>query len=535
MSASTRAARAAAATATARTRRPKVVAGYLRLTVDRHGNKIGYEAQRRAIQQWADAYEYRVVWFKDEDLTAAKREVVRPQYEDMLKRLAAGQFAGIVVWRLDRLVRLTREFERCFGVVEDASAFIQDVEQKINTDSDVGRLLMRLLVMLAEMEIAAMRARAREHQKYKAAEGKVSMGGHRPFGFVGVVKDPNTKVIINKDVAWKGHVPEEAKLLREAAQRIAYGGATYADIVDEWAERVPPVLGTQGKHFEASALHKILTRARIAGFREVDVIGDDGESVEVQTVDAEWDGIIDEETWKVLRERGVPYARRATGGKYLFVGGFATCANCGFPLIIGSLKQYSGEYQPVYKCNPSKVARMAGSCGGPSVLVEYLEKTVLDRLFGRLEKTPSLFELVNAGMDKKVAAERKKALKERVFCASALSAIGERVALPDDDPMYLTEEEAAGRAKTYRSRLQKAKDVLENFRISSSTPAPSEEDQKDIRAWFDSLALGEKQSWLRVYLRKVSITPVKRRSRFFDPDRVVTLFADAKAIRQAAQ
>jgi site-specific DNA recombinase len=213
------------------TQRPRVVAGYIRLTVDRQGLKVGKKIQREEIQAWADREGYSVVWFEDQDITAAKLEVVRPAYEEMLQRVAAEEFAGVVVWRLDRLVRLTREFERCFGVLEDSSTFMKDIDQKIDSESPIGKMFMRLLVMMAEMEIAAMRARALAHQQYKAENGLVSGGGLRPFGFVGAIKDEKTKKILNPDDALIKHVPEEAALIREAADRILNGGATYGDIV----------------------------------------------------------------------------------------------------------------------------------------------------------------------------------------------------------------------------------------------------------------------------------------------------------------
>lgn len=514
------------------TARPKVVAGYLRLTVDRNGNKIGYDVQEERIKQWATAYGYEVVWFKDKDLTAADRKVVRPQYEEMLKRLASGEFAGIVVWRLDRLVRLNREFERCFGVVQDAKAFIQDVEQKINTDTSVGQLMMRLLVMMAEMEIAGMRGRAKAHHRYKAANGKVSPGGLRPFGFVGFEKDPETKVILNAIQALRDHHPDEAPLIKKAAHRIAYDGATYADIAKEWAESDPPVRGTNGQIMGPDRVREILTSVRMVGVREYEVFDENGDFVEVAEADADWKAIIDRDTWEVLRSRIQPYGPRTTNNEYLLTGGLAKCKTCGYPMIGGTQAGYRpGERQPIYKCNPSAKARKSGSCGGPVARADYTEATVLDRLFARLEETPALHGLVNAGTDSALVAERGEALRAMTKCDEALHDLGRRVVLDEDDPDFLLESEVRGRRAGLMERRRRAQKVLERIKLSSGVPMPDGDDQTDLRSWFDSLALGEKRSWLTAHLAEVTIAPRARAGKTFDPGRIEAFFADAKDAR----
>lgn len=523
-----------AAAAAPRLDRPKVVAGYLRLTEDRDGNKIGYQVQKDAIAKWAAAFGYQVVWFKDEDLSAAKREIVRPEYEGMLARVAAGEFVGIAVWRLDRLVRLTREFERCFGIAEDASAFIYDTSLEISTRSDIGKMLMRLLVMLAEMEIAGMRARAKGHQQLRASKGEISSGGPRPFGFVGYEKDPDTGVILNREVALRKHHPAEAQLIRDAANRIAYNGASYVDIVREWSRMEPPVRGTQGKIIETSGLHRILSSPRIAGIREYEIFDDDGNIVDIKTARGKWDPIIDEKTWEILRNRSLPYRPRTTSYGYLLTGGLAKCGECGTVMIGTRMpggKPAFGEKRastPSYKCNPGMKARKAGSCGGTQASAEYVENEVLERLFARIRRNPRLLEVVRKGDASGDAARREEALREIKLCDDALEGIAYRTTLHEDDPDHLSDAEERGKRKGWRDRRAKAKKVLEEVRASSGMPVPDGDDCKDLQGWFDNLALGEKRSWLWGYLAEVRLTRRTSRGRYFDPSRVITLFADAK-------
>lgn len=512
---------------------PRRFAAYLRLTVDRKGNKIGYEVQREDIERYARAMGYEVVWFQDKGITAAKKGVVRPEYERMLKEIAAGRLAGIIVWRLDRLVRLTREFERCFEIVDDANAVIIEAKTGLRTDSDTGRLVIRILVMLAEMEIAAMIERARGHHSLRAKEGDMSTGGCRPFGFLGVEKNEDEE-ITNRDEAGIKHHRREAALVRDAAERVAFGGATYRDIAREWASLDPPVRGTEGGALSGGRVREILTSARIAGFREYDVLDDDGQPTgEVCKVKAKkWKAIIPEKTWEVLRARAKAEATgpRTTRNEYLFTGGVATCGTCGKPMIGFTLLDKKTKTRvPGYRCNASVTALEEGSCGTPLVRADHLEDTVLEQLFERLKAMPELYDAVNAKPASDEAERRERALREVNECNAKLNAIGERTALREDDPQYLSDAEATGRARGFRKRLAAAQADLKELSVNLGHPTPSDVDQENIREWLDGLTLGERRSWLATQVRTVFVDPVRARSPRFDPSRVRTLFAEAKS------
>lgn len=510
--------------------RRRVFAAYTRLTVDRNGDKSGYAVQREPIERYAKAMGFQLVWFQDKGITAADKKVVRPEYEKMLKGMAAGEFAGIIVWRLDRLVRLSREFERCFAIAEDAKAIIIEASTGLRTDSDAGKLVIRILVMVAEMEVTAMRERSLGHHRLKAREGQLSTGGCRPFGFVGTERNKNDE-IINRHEAGIKHHPREAALARDAAERVAFGGATYNDIAREWADLDPPILGTEGGTLSGGRVREILTSPRMAGKREYDVLDDDGDFVEVGLANAVWKRIIPEKTWQVLRSRAESDASgpRTTRSEYLFTGGVAKCGTCKRPMIGFTLMCSKTHTRvPGYRCNASVKARAAGSCGKPLVRADCLEGAVLDQLFARLAETPELYDQVNVSPDSDEAEKRESLLSEINKCNQKLGALGERVALHEDDPMFLTDAEAAGQATGFRKRLGDAQRELKELSPEGGHPIPTEDDRKDIEGWLKRLSLSERQSWLKTHVTAVFVDPVLLRRPFFDPSRIRTLFADAK-------
>ncbi len=80
---------------------------YLRVSTDRQADEgLGLEVQEAACRAWAKAHKHRVVAVLcDRGISGAKDLDDRPALADALTALKAGEAAGIVVYRLDRLAR----------------------------------------------------------------------------------------------------------------------------------------------------------------------------------------------------------------------------------------------------------------------------------------------------------------------------------------------------------------------------------------------------------------------------------------------
>jgi site-specific DNA recombinase len=59
--------------------------------------------------------------YEDVDLSAFK-QVRRPEFERLLEDLDAGLLAGVICWKLDRLTRSHRDFERLWEIIERRGA-----------------------------------------------------------------------------------------------------------------------------------------------------------------------------------------------------------------------------------------------------------------------------------------------------------------------------------------------------------------------------------------------------------------------------
>lgn len=525
----------------------KPLAGYLRLTSDRDGRKIGYEVQQRAILAWCEATGETIgEWYQDRDLTAADRDVVRPDYERMLKDIESGKWGGIAVWRLDRLVRLTREFERVFAVVEDAKAFVMSIEPLLSTKDDMGKFVIRLLVMLAEMEIAAMKARGRAHQRAKAEAGKVSGGGIRPFGFEGPIKDGEGR-IINQGRIFVAHVPEEAALIREAARRFAWEGESLNDIVRDWLRRgVKTASGTDS--WTAEAVYRTLSGPRMVGLRSHTTTDPVSGEQRTDLFPAEWEPILDQETWDRIRALKVSRPGRGRPYSYLLTGGLALCGNphCGRRMIGSVMHVPAGpdddgpEKHNAYVCDNSLKAKAGGACGSNKIYSSVVEEYVVELIMARLEKTPELIDQMAAdagGSDPRIAT----ALDTIKECDRKLAEFATLAALPPERGGITTAEWMAFRTAVWDQR-QAASSIIEAARATQTVPTPVGTERDNLRAWFDALALSQRRAFVRAHVRAVIIlkgrrggSPDPKKRRAAQLGRVKVLFADAKKVDGGGQ
>jgi hypothetical protein len=111
--------------ATGTVRRMTAVAIYTRLSHDRTGQQTATHRQQASCQAFAELRGWRVARvFEDVDLSAYRRGVVRPAYEEMLLAIQSKRIDGVVAWKLDRLLRRSAEFERLWETCEKNGVFL---------------------------------------------------------------------------------------------------------------------------------------------------------------------------------------------------------------------------------------------------------------------------------------------------------------------------------------------------------------------------------------------------------------------------
>lgn len=101
----------------------------------------------------------------------------RPQLDKMREQLRSGD--TIVITRLDRLGRSTKDLLNLVSDLQDLGVNLEVLEQNINTSSPEGKLFFTLVASFAEFEREIMRARTIDGLAAARARGRV--GGRKPI------------------------------------------------------------------------------------------------------------------------------------------------------------------------------------------------------------------------------------------------------------------------------------------------------------------------------------------------------------------
>jgi DNA invertase Pin-like site-specific DNA recombinase len=144
----------------------------------RHIERIGY-ARVSTADQHAEVQALRLQAEGCSRLfteTISSRVKHRPELAACLDYIRPGD--ALVVVRLDRLARSTRELLELAQSLQERSVDLIALDQQINTTSPAGRFTFTLLAAVAELERDMIRERTLDGLARARAEGRV--GGRRP-------------------------------------------------------------------------------------------------------------------------------------------------------------------------------------------------------------------------------------------------------------------------------------------------------------------------------------------------------------------
>ncbi|MHC9294188.1 recombinase family protein [Mycobacterium sp. LTG2003] len=305
---------------------------YLRQSQDRSGEQLGIGRQREdchrliAARGWTIAAE-----FVDNDVSALSRKP-RPQFVAMMARVDAGEFDVIVARHMDRLLRRLAELESVIERCQASSTTIVTAADGIDTGTDGGRTVARIMASIAQGEVERKAARHRSAAVQAAKQGRRT-GGGRPFGY-----DADGMTIRI----------EEAELVRQGyADFLA--GESFGEIARRWAatgQRTP-----LGNDWTRYAVREVLMNPRYCGLRRHVPNGQITAARKNPALfiigQAQWPAIVDEPTWRAVAHiMASEDRRRAPVAAKGLLTGVGVCGVC------GETVQRSGASvaAPQYRC-----------------------------------------------------------------------------------------------------------------------------------------------------------------------------------------
>ncbi len=127
--------------------------------------------------------------YREEGVSA--KNTNRPKFKEMIQDMKDGKINKIIVYKLDRLTRSIKDLETICTLLEEYHCDLESVAEEINTGNANGKFFIRMLTILAQLEIE----RTSERTKFGliGAAKKGHFVGRPPIGYDKVDK----KLVIN--------------------------------------------------------------------------------------------------------------------------------------------------------------------------------------------------------------------------------------------------------------------------------------------------------------------------------------------------
>ncbi len=212
----------------------KLGIAYIRVSTEGQATEgVSLDAQQAKIQAWCLANDVEMgSVFIDAGLSGSRADN-RPQLQAALDEVC--RTAGVlVVYSLSRLARSTRDTITISERLDKAGADLVSLSEKLDTTSAAGRMVFRMMAVLAEFErdqISERTTSAMAHKKSKGERiGTVPFGHDLSADGIALVKNPKEQAAIQLMILLRESgmsLPEIAALLTRKGIRTKKGAASW--------------------------------------------------------------------------------------------------------------------------------------------------------------------------------------------------------------------------------------------------------------------------------------------------------------------
>lgn len=168
---------------------PRKVAIYTRVSTTMQADQYSLPMQRKDLIAYSELIlgiaDYEVF----EDAGYSGKNTDRPAFQEMLRRLRAGEFSHLLVWKIDRISRNLLDFASLYQELQDLRVTFISKNEQFDTSNAVGEAMLKIILVFAELERNMTSERVTATMISRAAAGKWN-GGRVPFGYS---YDPDTE------------------------------------------------------------------------------------------------------------------------------------------------------------------------------------------------------------------------------------------------------------------------------------------------------------------------------------------------------
>jgi DNA invertase Pin-like site-specific DNA recombinase len=470
---------------------------YTRISRDPDSDSWSPDRQEILCRQLAQAKGYEIIDppFTDRGFSAWNPKAKRPGWEALKESVRRGEVDVVMAYSLTRLGRRVAELLDLSDLLDTHNCDLVVVDMNMDTTSPGGKLIFTMIAALAQMESEQTSVRVKSAQKIKAERGRMHTGGKRQFGY-GVEPTADTKEA--RQLAREAINREEAAVVRAVVSEII-GGKSLRQVAFDL--NGAGLHTTAGNEWTGATVRQMVCSPRIAALRVY----------KGQTLQGDWEPIIDEERWLEVRTviDARPGSHRGINTRRHLLSGLVQCGVCGVNMGAGAGDPPGRSSFKRYKCGKRPGSK---ACGGPSASRTSMDMFVTKKFFDFMAGA----RLRPVGQEGRSVAEIEADIVETEARLSRLARdhyIDGR--LPENIFRSTNDELTESLAVLRRSRTTAVEE--ESLRKVALRPG----NREDIEEWWESATLMERREALGRAIYKVVIHPAKvRGGNKFDTSRV---------------
>ena len=196
--------------------------GYIRVSTEGQAQDgVSLDAQRAKIEAWALLNDYELTAVHVDAGISGKGMANRPGLQAALADCRKG--SALVVYSLSRLARSTKDTIEISERLAKTGADLVSLSEKIDTTSAAGKMVFRMLAVLAEFERDQISERTTTAMQFKKAKGELV--GAVPYGYgldsdgINLTANPDEQDVIQQARELKASGLSLRKVAAELARR----------------------------------------------------------------------------------------------------------------------------------------------------------------------------------------------------------------------------------------------------------------------------------------------------------------------------
>lgn len=451
---------------------PKKAALYVRVSTNYQIDRDSLPMQRQELITYAQLMFGINDYVVFEDAGYSGKNTDRPEFQNMMRRIRAGEFTHLLCWKIDRISRNLLDFASMYQELKDLGVTFVSKNEQFDTSTAIGEAMLKIILVFAELERNMTSERVTATMLSRAQNGLWN-GGRVPYGY-DYDKDSKT-FSINQEEAFL--VRKMYDLYSEHRSLVMVSRTLNED---GYASRA-------GNDWSPVSIFIILTNPFYTGIYRYNHYKIPGLKIEKDP--SEWievpdhhPRIISDEQFdnvnRILqsnsRSKRLPGQQHTSKGTHIF-GGLLYCGTCGSQYVSTPSRLLASGYRPSKYACPN--LRKKKTCNTKSisdpVIGEFVLNYVLNMMharaaFSSIHDTSELQDaLLSGGTFQNVDHIGKDGLDSCFHMFSSTPLDGKRFRKPKKDT---TIDPELKRLRAEKRKTERALDRLMNLYLYADNP-----------------------------------------------------------------